>query len=162
MNTTKDHKMKRPEREITDPETILQIINSTDVIRLGLYDGYEPYIVPMNFGFKANTFYMHCATHGRKIDILKNNPKVCFELDTDHTLVTSENACGWGMKYKCIMGTGRVEILSDEKEKSIGLTILMDHYNPSGKSKPYDFSKLMVKTSVLKLSVEKMTCKARD
>jgi nitroimidazol reductase NimA-like FMN-containing flavoprotein (pyridoxamine 5'-phosphate oxidase superfamily) len=158
-------KMRRKDREVTDPQIINDIINRAEVIHIGMYDGKQPYIVPLNYGY-LNTnghhiFYMHCAIKGRKIDILKEFPEVCFELDIDRTVRTNPKACGWTMFFKSIMGYGKVEIVNDPDERTYGLSLLMDHYNPDGISKPYDFSHLIGRTIILKLKVESLTCKVK-
>jgi uncharacterized protein len=158
--------MRRSDREVTDSAIIEDIIGKADVIRLGMYDGTEPYIVPLNFGYEKideeSYFYMHCANEGRKIDVLKSFPGVCFELETDHNLKEAPNACGWSMYFKSVMGYGKVEIITEKFEKIKGLAILMDHYDTKGKSKPYDFSQFIDRTTILKLSVESMSCKVKD
>jgi uncharacterized protein len=154
--------MRREDREIKDKGIIEKIITEADVIRIGFFDGHEPYIVPLNFGYKEPYFFMHCANEGRKIEIIKKEQIVCFELDTKHELKTSPQACGWGMTFRSVMGTGKIKIIQDQIEKEKGLAVLMNHYNPTGISQPYDFSKLLQKTTVLKLKVETITCKVKE
>lgn len=153
--------MHKPEKEVTDTQIIEEIIAKAEVIRIGLFDGNEPYIVPLNFGYDAPNFYMHCANEGRKINIIKQNPKVCFELECDHNLIKAPQACGWTMHFKSVMGTGKIEIISNPEEKSKGLMVLMDHYNPDKMAMPYDFSKLLDKTTVLKLKIDSLSYKVK-
>ena len=79
--------MTRREREVTDINDILQIINETKILHLGLSDEGWPYVVPMNYGYEyvdgKLTFYLHGATKGYKFDVLEKNPKVSFALETD-------------------------------------------------------------------------------
>ena len=42
--------MTRRELEVTNPEEILRILDSSRVLHLGLVDDGMPYIVPMNYG----------------------------------------------------------------------------------------------------------------
>ena len=42
--------MTKRERQITDPEQILDILNRGKVLHLGLCVDNEPYVVPMNYG----------------------------------------------------------------------------------------------------------------
>ena len=158
--------MRRKDRQITSEEIITDILQRAQVIRIGLNDGEEPYIVPMNYGFvkteKGFDFYMHCAQEGRKIDIIRENPKVCFEIDIDHELKSGPKACGWTMNFKSVMGTGVISILENTNEKELGLEIVMGHYNPEGHGKPYDFSGLIDKTSILKLVSDSVSCKVKE
>ena len=67
--------MRRKDREVTELETVKEIIRQCDVLRLGLADGDYPYIVPMNFGWEEKGgrlyFYLHGASEGRKAELLR-------------------------------------------------------------------------------------------
>jgi nitroimidazol reductase NimA-like FMN-containing flavoprotein (pyridoxamine 5'-phosphate oxidase superfamily) len=115
----------------------------------------QPYLVPMNFGYKENCLYFHSAREGRKIEILKKNPKVCFEFEVDTQLIKNEEACSWSMKYRSIIGTGCAEFLESLEEKKNALDIIMDQYSPD---KVYTYPSEMVasltlfKVSILEIS----------
>ena len=132
--------MRRKEREITDIEEIEKIIKKAKVCRLGLVDNDEPYIVPVNFGYERNALYFHCALEGRKIELIKKNNKICFEIDTDVEIVSSEKPCDWTTKYRSIIGVGRARILDNDEEKTHGLSLLMKQYSEGEPS--LDFEKL--------------------
>lgn len=158
-------KMRRLDRQVTEIEEIKDIISNAQVIRIGLYDGNEPYIVPLNFGFEVVNdsfiFYMHCANEGRKLDIIRSNPVCCFELDTDHKLSAAEQACGWSMSFKSVMGKGHIEIVTEENTKIHGLTVLMQQYDSTAQPQ-YDFSRLLGKTTVLKITGKTISCKVKE
>ena len=122
--------MTRREREVTDINDILQIINETKILHLGLSDEGWPYVVPMNYGCETEdggrlTFYFHCAREGRKMDVLKKNPQVCLELDGKHELMEAEVPCGYSYYFESLIGNGRVEMLSEPEEKVRALRIIM-------------------------------------
>ena len=75
------------EREVTDPQKIRYILDTAKLLHLGMLDGDEPYVIPMNYGYTmeagALTLYLHGATKGRKLDVLRVNPKVFFSLECD-------------------------------------------------------------------------------
>ncbi len=77
--------MRRTDREVTDFDKIMEIVDECDILRLGLSDGNYPYIVPVNFAYKlANDklfFYIHGAKAGRKYELLQQNPVCSFEMD---------------------------------------------------------------------------------
>lgn len=68
--------MRRKEREICDPEEMESIISRACVCRLAMCEGYAPYVVPLCFGYEGEYLYFHSATEGRKLEILKKNPRV--------------------------------------------------------------------------------------
>lgn len=77
--------MRKQLREITDKEEIKDLFRNTDVIRLGISDEKQPYVVPVSFGFdwsdEQPTFYFHGAREGKKFELLTKNPFVCVEGD---------------------------------------------------------------------------------
>jgi len=148
--------MRKAEREIKDPAELEDVIRRAEVCRLAMVDDGEPYIVPMNFGYRDGRFYFHCAREGRKLDVLRKNPKVCFELETDVHMVKGEKACHWSTSYESGIGWGSASILLDEKEVREGLEVLMSHYIEG----PHDFDpRSLSLTALIKVKVERMTGK---
>ena len=121
--------MRRNDREITNPETIRKIIDNCAVMRLALYDGAHPYIVPVNFGYEYTdgnySFFFHSAKEGRKIDIIRKNPQAAFEMDCAHSLITAEKAIEYSYAYQSIIGEGIIEPVTDPAEKIRLLKLFM-------------------------------------
>ncbi|MBC8385352.1 MAG: pyridoxamine 5'-phosphate oxidase family protein [Candidatus Cloacimonetes bacterium] len=154
--------MRRKDREITDKKLIDEIIRMCDVIRIGIFDDEFPYIVPMNFGYIAdkNILYLHCAKIGKKIDLLKKNDHVAFEFDTDLKLEMSGNSCHSTMKYKSILGTGKITFIENIEEKTLALNLIMKHFNPF--LKKIDFTENIDATAILRLDMIDISCKIND
>ena len=93
-----------------------------------MYDGEMPYIVPLSFGYDGKNIYLHCAKDGRKIDILKRNPNLCFEFETECEVLPAERACSFTMRYKSVIGYGNACFLEDIGEKITVIRIIMRHY----------------------------------
>ena len=89
--------MTKREFEITDQAQILQILDTAKVLHLGLAVDNEPYVVPMNYGYIVEdgklVLYLHSAVRGKKLDMMKTNPKVFFELDCDWEPFEGEKPC---------------------------------------------------------------------
>ena len=132
--------MRRKDREITDIEEIEKIIRKAMVCRIGLVDDDEPYVVPVCFGYERNALYFHSALEGRKVELIKKNNKICFEIDIDVEVVKAEEPCAWTMKYRSVIGVGKAYILGNDEEKSRGLRVIMRQYTEGEfsfpKSKP--------------------------
>jgi len=152
------YNMRRGQNEVKDIDKIYEIIKKCDVIRIGMSVDNIPYIVPLNFGFKNNIFYFHGAKEGRKMDMIKANPNVCFELDTNHELIgDSDRACDWTMKFTSIMGSGTMKIIEDIPSKIKALNILMQGH---GGNESYEYSdKMLERIGIMKLEVETITAK---
>ena len=156
--------MRRKDREVTNPAKIADIINRCTCCRIGFNDDGEVYIVPLNFGYeiKDNTyvFYFHGANVGRKIDLIRKNPKVGFEMETDFAVYAihgSDVACNYTARFQSIIGNGIISMVSDVEEKKLGLSLLMEH-NTGKRGWNYD-EKVINAVAVFKLEVTKMSCK---
>ncbi len=149
-------KMRRKDRVITDAPTLKTIIEKSSVCRLGMNHGDRPYILPLSFGFHANSLYFHGALKGLKIDLLRKDPNVCFEFDTLYETLSSEEPCDFDMKYQSIFGTGKAGFIEDLDEKRLALNIIMAQYS----DKEFEFPEKMLKgTAVIKVEIETMTGK---
>lgn len=154
--------MRRKDREITDFQEIIEVIKRCPVCRVAMHGGEYPYVVPMNFGMEVEdeqvTLYFHGAKEGLKHELLKNNPKVCFEMDCGHVLYTDMEKGECTMNYESVIGFGIMEEVAGD-EKKAALDILMEHYPvPAG----FRYNETMIEmTKILKLTVESMTGKRR-
>jgi len=152
--------MRRKEREIIGIDEIEAIISRCDVCRIALADDNIPYIVTMNFGYSAGAerkLFFHCAGDGRKIDMIRKNNYVCFEMDADHNLKSRREACDFSMKYSSVVGWGDIFIVNDDEEKREGLNSIMHHYtNCTEFTYKQD---VFNRTTLLKLVIKTMTGK---
>ena len=153
--------MRRIDREITDKTEIIKILESAFVCHLGLTDGNMPYVVPMNFAYKDNAIYLHCASQGRRLDMLKKNSNVCFQVElTPGTIVENgDQPCEWGVKFRSVIGFGKAEILQSRDDKLKGLTIFMGRF--SGNKFTFPEGEIDA-TTVIKISIDEMTGKTAN
>jgi nitroimidazol reductase NimA-like FMN-containing flavoprotein (pyridoxamine 5'-phosphate oxidase superfamily) len=154
--------MRRRDREISDIHELEEIINKADACRIALANDNLPYIVTMNFGYvnyPQKMLFFHCASEGKKLDMLRKNNHVCFAMDTGHEIVEGKNGCDWGAKFTSIVGYGHVDIITEKADKINGLTSIMKHY---GGDKEYEFDNDVVeRTTVLKLTITEITGKKK-
>ncbi len=60
---------------------INNILTSQVLGRLACTDGKQPYVVPVTYTYDGEYIYGQ-SNEGLKINILRKNPNVCFEVDT--------------------------------------------------------------------------------
>jgi uncharacterized protein len=149
--------MRRSDKEIKDPSLLDKILKKALICRIGLIDGNKPYIVPMNFGYMEGCIYLHSAIEGRKIEALKKNNQVCFQIDCKVELSRAEQPCQYGMKYYSIIGWGKIKFLEDFTNKSEAMNVLMDKYAPD-QNKNFE-RKLMDNINILILKIDEITGK---
>ena len=150
------------EREVTDPNEILAILDKGMVVHIAMVDGDEPYMVPMNYGYTMEngelTLYVHGAVKGRKTDVLQVNPKVFFSIECDIQAFDGPVACRYGTTYASVMGSGKAEILEDVEEKKQGLSILMK--TQTGKDFVFD-DRMVSIVNVIRIKADYLTAKRR-
>lgn len=149
--------MRRVDKEITDIHVMEEILNKADVIRIAMVDGDEPYIVAMNHVYLDGCIYMHSAKEGRKIDVLKRNSRVAFEVDTDVEIVLREEACSCTTKYRSVVGIGNSVLIDDAKVKKTVLDeIMKKHTTRVAFEYP---EKVFERTLIIKIDIDSMTGK---
>ncbi|MBR0536233.1 MAG: pyridoxamine 5'-phosphate oxidase family protein [Clostridia bacterium] len=152
----------RREKQITDINEITEILDKARVLHLGLADGDMPYVVPMNYGYTMENgeliLWLHGATKGRKLDVMRANPKVFFSIECDLQPFEGDVACRYGMGYKSLMGSGVAEIIEDVELKKRALTHLMKTQT----GKDFEFNdKLVSVVSIIKIDVSEYSAKNR-
>ena len=154
--------MTKRERQITDENQILRILDAGRVLYLGLAVNDEPYVVPMNYGYTMENgklvLYLHSAVRGRKLDMLQTNPKVFFAMDCDRVPFEGKVPCQYGMSYSSVMGQGIARIVEDVEEKKQAMSRLMKTQT----EKDFSFDDRLVSiVSVIRIDVSEYTAKHR-
>lgn len=153
--------MRRADREISDPELIRKTIDDCSICRIGFNDSGEVYIIPMNFGYTCEegkyVFYFHGAKEGRKYSLASKGPTVGFEMDTDYALNPSDIACSWSARFRSIVGTGRLSIVSGDAERRFGLERIM--HKATGRADWSFGEAALAKTAVFRLEAAEISCK---
>lgn len=143
----------------TEPEKAKEVIDKCDVCYIGMIDqDNKPYVLPFNFGYEDGIVFLHSAPIGKKIDVLQNNPEICVSFSTDHKLFHRHEqvACSYGMRYKSVLISGKVEFIEDYDEKVRVLNIIMRKYT----GKDFDYNTPAVKNvAIYKVIPEKTETK---
>jgi uncharacterized protein len=156
-------KMRRADREVRERGDLVDVLEKADACRIAFAAGGEPYIVTLNYGFEWKgefpILYFHCAREGGKLEAMRANPRVCFELDADHELAKGDSPCSWGMRFASIVGYGILAEVESEAERVAGLDSVMRHYGWAGAA---DYAEGALRaTTVLRLSVSELCGKRK-
>ncbi len=155
--------MNRRDLEITKQEDFRYVLEHCHSINVGMHDGEDIYILPMNYGYvleedKKLTFYIHSGKRGKKLELLRANGRISFEMDCDHQLIEGEKPCQYGYAYVSMMGKGNAVIVEDVQEKQKALSILMSCLT----GKEFEFTeKLTTIVEIIRIDVEEYTGKRR-
>ena len=158
--------MRRKEREITDFEEIIKILDESNFLTLAMIKGTEPYSVPVNFGYKLDDdrkriqIFIHGATEGTKLNCIKDCPRVSFSAVSYSEIGANKEPCGWTDFYRSVCGKGNASILEDADEKKEGLICILKKYGYKG---PSVFPAIMMKKiSMIRIDVDDLTGKFHE
>ena len=128
--------------EIKSKEKIIEFLSSESTGRIASIDpnGF-PQIIPMNFVFINDVIYMHSHIRGEKLENIKRNNKVGFEVDRSLEFLPSyffdpTDASLADTLYISVVIKGVSEIVEDKEEKTLALNELMKKYQPEGGYEP--------------------------
>lgn len=154
--------MTKREFQVTDPAEIRKILDASKVLHLGLAVDNKPYVVPMNYGYcfegEKLVLYLHSAVRGKKLDMIRENPQVFFEMDCDRVPFEGKLPCQYGLTYSSVMGSGEARIIEDVEEKMKAMADLMK--TQTGKDFAFD-EKLVSIVAVIRIDVAEYTAKHR-
>ncbi len=148
--------MRRKDREINDRTVIDEIIRGCQVCHLGMSVDDQPYVVPLSFGYDGDAVYFHSALLGRKLDILRQNPRVCVEFERAGDLVTGPQACNWSVQFASVVGFGTAHFVEDPADKRAALSLLMAQYTGGEFHFP---DGALERTTIIKIQLESLTGK---
>jgi nitroimidazol reductase NimA-like FMN-containing flavoprotein (pyridoxamine 5'-phosphate oxidase superfamily) len=151
--------LRRSDKEVTNREKVEEILSNALVGRLGTCFDNIPYITPVNFVYDKDKIYFHSAHEGRKIDNIKYNQQVCFEIDEIISIIPGRRMpCGSTTEYKSVIIFGDIRVVVDIDEKTFALNKLIEKYAPGAPRLPQS-SDAAKRTNVLAIDVKEMTAK---
>lgn len=118
----------------------------------------EPYAVPVNYVYDGQSLYFHGAMEGKKIDLIRQNPRASFSV-VCHTEIMRES---FNTRFQSVCLFGTVELLQSDEEKLRVFRLLSDRFvsAPEETIRSY-FSANLSQTAVFRLNIEEMTGKQK-
>lgn len=147
--------MRRKDKAVIGRQEIEAILHRAAVCRLAMADENGPYVVPLCFGYRDNLLYFHSAREGKKLDMLKKNNRVCFEVDVDAALKKASRPCQWTMTYQSVIGFGNAFVVETSEDKRRGLDIIMAHYGGAGELMPAKMDQMVI----IRVEIAQMSAK---
>jgi uncharacterized protein len=152
--------MRVARKEIHRRAEMDDLLERCHVGRLGTIgrDG-SPRVKPLNYVYFEGCLYFHSAREGEKIDDIKRDNRVCFEVDLPIAYVKgAENPCKAAYRYKSIIAAGRAFVVEDDNERLRVLGALMKKYQPEGGYGPFLPEKIAL-TAIVRIDVFQVTGK---
>jgi len=150
-------KMRRKKQQLSqeEAEAILSR-GKTGIIGICGSSDY-PYTVPLNYAYRDNKIYFHCAPEGQKTDGIKKNNRVSFTVidkdDIAEELFTT--------LYRSVIAFGKARIVADQSEKRKALQWLIEKYTPNHmRAGQEEIEDKLDRTGIVIIEIEHMTGKA--
>jgi len=102
-----------------NPDEINQFLFCARVGRIGISLEEGPYIIPVGYGYENNEIFFHTCYSGLKMDGIRRNPNIFFQVDESISDVSM---------YKSVNIRGVARIIDDEEEMVPYLQALIDKY----------------------------------
>jgi uncharacterized protein len=152
--------MRVARKEIKDVAIITGLLETAHVGRLGTIgrDGY-PMVKPLNFVYRDGSIYFHSALEGEKIEDMRNEAKVCFEVDVPVAYArNTKDPCATDYLYRSVIVRGRAAFVESVAEKRDALRMLLKKYEPMRETGELPENKVDM-TAVVRIDIETMTGK---
>lgn len=148
--------MRRFKQALSQAENISILKQKTHGI-LALCDkDHIPYTVPLNYVYLNDKIYFHCATVGRKLDIIHQNNKASFCI-IDQDAVIPEK---FTTAYSSVIASGTIKIITDENDKQIILEEFIRKFSANHFTEGLEEIKIYInRTCILELTIEELTGK---
>lgn len=145
--------MRRKDRERTEKAFLDQVLAEAEELWVGFNTGGAPYVLPLNFAHVDGSLYLHCAVEGRKLELIRQDPRVGFSTAAGIVIVREK----FTTRYRSVCGVGRAVILEDAAERQRALDIISERYQalcPRPASE-----KMLARTAVIRIDIEEITGK---
>lgn len=161
--------IRRQELSVTDQSMIENVLLTSRVGYLGLVDGDEPYVVPLNFIWYRNQIYFHGAEKGRKAILLAKNPMATFTVSQDQGTIANPVPGETDTAYISVMIFGKTAMIHDFSEKAEVLNAMLSKYVPGYYEHPLHpehvksyISNAESRVAVYRLATERVTAKEHN
>lgn len=96
-------------------EQMQDVLKENVLGRIGCTDGTKTYVVPVNYVYDGISLIFH-SLPGMKIDMMRKNPQVCFEVDE------MKNFTNW----KSVIVWAQYQELTEERERLAAMKLFVD------------------------------------
>jgi hypothetical protein len=77
-------------------QQIEDLLKQQVIGRLGCHNKGVVYVVPLHYFYKDSVIYCHSAA-GKKIEMMRRNPQVCFQVDDIRSVFRWKSVIAWGL-----------------------------------------------------------------
>jgi len=141
----------------SEKDVMEQVLCSEVVGHLGMASGDEPYVVPINYVYLEGKIVMHCALAGKKLQMIRRNPSVCFVVSRQEGSATPHDANQCDMPFESVICYGTARIVNDLEERVELLNQFQRRYDTPEKQREPITAERAQRCGAIVIEVESMT-----
>lgn len=124
--------MPKPIEPIPNNAECERILRSSYSGILVMCHDEEPYAVPINHAYSDGKLYFHCAPAGRKLDMIRANPRVCYVVNNYFgDLGDMEDSVRCHGNWESVIAYGKARVIDDPEELRAAFATFMSCYSPA-------------------------------
>jgi len=151
-----------PKRAVYDREMVYRILDEGLVCHIAFVAEGKPVVIPIGYGRKGDTLYIHGSPASRMLSALGEGAEVCVTVTLVDGLVLARSAFHHSMNYRSVVIFGKATLVEDPAAKWEALRAFTEHVAPGRRQEirqPSD--KELRSTTVLALPLNEVSAKVR-
>ena len=116
-------------KSIPNNEECERMLKKSYVGILVMCHNAEPYAVPINHAYSDGKLYFHCAIAGKKLDMIRANPQVCYVINNllgGHAEFSAGARCHGN--WESVIVRGKARVVDDPDELRGAFSTFMECY----------------------------------
>lgn len=113
-----------------DRATVHAILDAALVAQVGFLQDGMPLVVPMIYGRKHDTIYLHGARKARIVRLLEHTERACLNVTLVDALVLARSAFNSSLQYRSVTVFGTPRLVDDRQQKLDALRVISEHTMP--------------------------------
>ena len=150
--------MRRKDREM-NREFAMSVASTCEYANMAMVaaDGM-PYIVPLSIAVAEDVVYWHSAQDGKKINVLRDNPRVCISCIG----YTRRSEDDFTTEFESAIIFGKASEVTDETVKIKALRLICERHTPKNMAE-FDnaIAKSLARTAVWQVTIDEVTGKRK-
>jgi nitroimidazol reductase NimA-like FMN-containing flavoprotein (pyridoxamine 5'-phosphate oxidase superfamily) len=124
--------MAKPIKPISNNAECERILKSSYTGVLVMCHDEEPYAVPINHAYVEGKLYFHCATTGRKLDMIRANSRVCYIVNKYYgNMKDYKEGVRCHGDWESVIAYGNARIIHEPDELREAFSVFMNYYSPT-------------------------------
>jgi nitroimidazol reductase NimA-like FMN-containing flavoprotein (pyridoxamine 5'-phosphate oxidase superfamily) len=133
------------------------VLQSNTFGRIGCSDGSKIYVVPINYVFDGRYIIAHSVA-GMKINMMRQHPKICFEVDEVISQQSWKSVIAWGQYQELTNGRDRYEAMKLLADRKLYMKISETAIPPeTSERRVHPRSPGIIKPVIYRIVIEEMT-----